>query len=246
MYNAFAEVYDELMTDVNYKAWADYVFRNFLNTPKEVKSVLEFGCGTGNITIPLAERGYEITAVDISEEMLTQADEKIREKGLRAQFYLGDMASFKIEKSFDAVIACCDIVNYLDSLDKIGSFLDCSYDALKPRGTLLFDMNTVEKFKSIAEKKTIIYDTDNVYCVWENEAEKNTNRIDYQLTIFKKIDNDLYERSDECQSQFIYQVEDVFHLLKKCGYRNTKVYTFGSFLAGGNESERVQFIAEKE
>ena len=56
MYDDFARVYDALMQDIQYKDWADYVFRIFLNAPIPVKRVLEFGCGTGNITLELAKK----------------------------------------------------------------------------------------------------------------------------------------------------------------------------------------------
>ncbi|MFR2407255.1 MAG: class I SAM-dependent DNA methyltransferase, partial [Eubacterium callanderi] len=82
MYEEFAQVYDDLMREIDYKQWGDYVFRLLLNAKNEVKSVLEFGCGTGNITSELAQKGYAVTAVDLSEEMLTVADEKIAEQNL--------------------------------------------------------------------------------------------------------------------------------------------------------------------
>lgn len=246
MYDAFAEVYDELMGEVAYGDWADYVFRNFLNGRREVKRIMEFGCGTGNITIPLAQKGLDITAVDLSEEMMTVADEKADDLGLKSiRFYLGDMANFQIDDSFDAVIACCDTVNYLASLDDFANFLLGSKEALAEDGLLLFDMNTSEKYKSIIEDKTYVYDMDNVYCVWESEKGETENSIDFNLTFFSRQDDGRYLREDEGQRQYIYKVEDIYHLLKQCGYADIKVYTFGTFMAGGNESGRVQFCATK-
>ena len=132
MYGDFAQIYDELMREIDYKQWADYIFRHMLNGKREVKKVLEFGCGTGNITCELAKKGFEMSAVDISEEMLTMADEKAAEEKLNnIRFFMGDMSNFQIGEKFDAVISCCDSVNYLEDLESVHNFLESSYEVLE-------------------------------------------------------------------------------------------------------------------
>lgn len=107
--------------------------------------------------------------MDLSEEMLTVADEKIAEQGLsNVRFFMGDMSNFQIGEEFDAVVSCCDSVNYLPDKDAVQNFIYCSQDALKSGGLLLFDINTPVKFKEVIKDNTYVYDLDNVYCVWEN------------------------------------------------------------------------------
>ncbi len=247
MYEEFAQVYDELMKEIDYKQWADYLFRLMLNAKNEVKSILEFGCGTGNITCEMAKKGYAITAVDISENMLTMADEKAAQQGLsNVRFFMGDMSNFQIGEKFDAVISCCDSVNYLKDLETFASFIECSVDALKPGGLLTFDMNTTAKYKEVIKDNTFVYDLEDVFCVWENEPAFDDNRMDFDLSFFVRQDDGRYNRYDENQSQYIYLAEDIFHLLKRPDLTNQRIHTFGTFLAGGNESDRLQFIAEKK
>lgn len=247
MYEDFASIYDELMKEVDYKEWADYLFRITLNSPKPIQSILEFGCGTGNITCELAKKGFDMTAVDLSENMLTVADEKADAMGLKnIRFFMGDMSNFAISEQFDAVICCCDSVNYLPDLEAFNNFIECCIDALKPGGTLTFDMNTEVKYKEVIKDSTFVYNLDDVYCVWENEPCFEEKRIDFDLTFFKKqADSNLYERYDETQSQFIFKVEDIFRMLKRPELKNQKIYAFGTFLAGSSECDRVQFVAEK-
>lgn len=246
MYGEFAKVYDELMSEIDYKEWADYIFRNTLNSKIDVKTVLEFGCGTGNITCELAKKGYAITAVDLSEEMLTVADEKACEAGIsNIRFFMGDMSNFQIGETFDTVISCCDSVNYLPSIEAVQNFILCSFDALKPGGQLLFDMNTVTKYKEIIKNNTFVYDMDNVFCVWENEPDFDAGKMHFDLVFFVQEEDGRYTRYEEEQNQYIYKVEDVYNSLKTAGFTNLRVQTFGTFMPGGNESERVQFIAEK-
>lgn len=247
MYEKFAQVYDDLMREIDYKQWGDYVFRLLLNAKNEVKNVLEFGCGTGNITSELAQKGYAVTAVDLSEEMLTVADEKIAEQNLAdVRFFMGDMSNFQIGEEFDAVVSCCDSVNYLPDKEAVQNFIYCSQDALKSGGLLLFDINTPVKFKEVIKDNTYVYDLDNVYCVWENSPDFEAGRMDYDLSFFIKEEDGRYSRYDESQSQYIYTVEEIYHMLKNAGFINIKIYAFGTFLQGSNECDRVQFVAEKK
>ena len=246
MYEDFAKVYDELMQEINYDEWADYIFRMTLNSTKPIKKILEFGCGTGNITLRLAKKGFDMRAVDLSEDMLTVADEKAEAQGIEnVRFFKGDMSNFQIGETFDAVIVCCDSFNYLKSLDEIESFLSCSAEALKPGGLLMFDMNTPEKYKETIGDNTFVYNFDNVYCVWENTLHPDDNKVDFDLSFFVRREDDLYERYEEEQSQYYYPVEDIFKLLKVPAFKNQKIYDFGTFLAGGALSDRVQYVAEK-
>ena len=246
MYEDFAQVYDALMSEIDYKEWSDYIFRLMLNSQKEVKSILEFGCGTGNITLELAKKGFDMTAVDLSENMLTVADEKAEEAGLNnIRFYLGDMSNFAIQEKFDAVISCCDCVNYLSDLEAFNNFISCSIDALKPGGILAFDMNTKSKYHDVIKDRTFVYDLDDIFCVWENDPHFDEKYMDFDLSFFVQRKDGLYERFDEVQKQYIYMAEDIFHLLKRPDLKDVKIYNFGTFLAGGNENDRIQFIAEK-
>lgn len=75
-YTVLAGCYDRLTADVDYGKWADYVERHFRRAQRPVRSVAELGCGTGSLTKLLAERGYRMTAVDLSPDMLAVADQK--------------------------------------------------------------------------------------------------------------------------------------------------------------------------
>ena len=72
MYEAFAEVYDELMNDIDYEGWADYYVRLLSIYGIRSGKICECACGTGGLTIPLAARGFSMTGVDLSQEMLWQ------------------------------------------------------------------------------------------------------------------------------------------------------------------------------
>ena len=119
MYTAFAHVYDALMAQVDYDAWAEHYSRLMAEcgVPARGKCV-ECACGTGNLTLPLRRVGYQMTGVDLSEEMIAAAMEKARKAGLDIPFVRQDMTALKVPGRVHAVLATCDGVNYLTSPEK--------------------------------------------------------------------------------------------------------------------------------
>ena len=91
MYTGFAEVYDTLMNDVHYGAWADMYARMMTayGIPRNAK-VCECACGTGSLTLPLQQLGYEMMGIDLSQEMLWQAAQKARKAGFGIPFIRQD------------------------------------------------------------------------------------------------------------------------------------------------------------
>ena len=86
MYASFSEVYDELMADVNYTAWADYYGQLMAAYGIREGRVCECACGTGSLTLPLYKRGFHMTGVDLSQEMLFLASQKARSEGIAIPF----------------------------------------------------------------------------------------------------------------------------------------------------------------
>ena len=87
MYGEFAYIYDKMMMeDVDYIRWADYIEDIFCHYDIMPKNIADLACGTGNMTIILSQRGYNVIGIDRSEDMLSVAQEKAREQGLKIPF----------------------------------------------------------------------------------------------------------------------------------------------------------------
>ena len=131
-YTAFAAWYDRMMGTVAYEDWARYL--DGLLQEAGAKTVAECACGTGNLTWRLIKAGYSVTALDISEDMLLTAREKLRKMGLSCPFVREDMRTLSLHRPVDAVVAACDGVNYLT--EGAEEFFAAAYRALKPGGIL--------------------------------------------------------------------------------------------------------------
>ena len=154
MYPAqFAAVYDRLMDDVDYPAWADY-YRALLSRARDgapVRKVCECGCGTGSMTVELARAGLEVVGVDLSAPMLEIAGDKLRRAGVSAPLVCQDMCRLQLHRPVDALVCPCDGVNYLVEDSQVAAFFRRAYALLKPGGALAFDVSTPGKLFALEQ-----------------------------------------------------------------------------------------------
>jgi SAM-dependent methyltransferase len=138
----YASQYDILYADKDYEAECDLiedVFRKYGND--KIKTVLDLGCGTGNHAIPMVRRGYRMTGVDISEEMLACARAKSQSAGSERQNFLhGDVRNIDLHKQFDAVLMMFAVLGYQTTNEDVFSALNTASRHLKPGGLFIFDV----------------------------------------------------------------------------------------------------------
>ena len=123
MYTACATVYDDLMKDVDYAGWAAHYGELLdLANVKKGGRIVECACGTGSITLPLRKMGYQITGVDLSEDMLEIAMTKARNAGCMIPFVRQDMTKLQTPRRVEGILATCDGVNYLTEEKQVSAF----------------------------------------------------------------------------------------------------------------------------
>ena len=140
-YQRLAAYYDVLMDYIDYDIWVDDIEE--LVKPFDVGNTwLDISCGTGSMALRLAQRGINMTAVDLSEHMVDIARGKALQDNLKIDYAVGDMVNYSSSKVFDVIINLHDGLNYLLDVKDIDSFLKNTYALLEPDGILLFDVVT--------------------------------------------------------------------------------------------------------
>ena len=243
MYNDFAYVYDKLINDVDYKEWADYYFKIFQRYGLNPKLGLDLGCGTGNLTVELSNRGVEMTGVDISEDMLMVAREKSEGKDI---LYLNqDMTEFELYGTVDFIVSSLDCINYITDKRDLLKVMKLANNYLEPGGLFIFDINTRYKLENVIGDNTFILEDDDCFCSWQNEYDKRRKLSDFYLTFFSK-DGDSYTRFDEQHTERAYEIDEIKTLVENSGMRLLKVYNNLSFDNPKKNSERVFFVAQEQ
>lgn len=245
MYANFASVYDRLMQDVPYDRWVENLAELFRRYGIDGKRVLDLGCGTGNVAVPLAKKGFLVTALDLSPEMLALAEHKAREAGVGIFFTCQDMREFAVPGEFDLVISMCDSMNYLLTDGELLQVLTKAAGVLRDGGWLVFDLNSAAKIERIFGDNTYTLLDDDVAYIWENDYDPAERVCHMQLTFFVRKANGLYERFSEQHRERAYTAAEIEAALKGAGLELAGVLAEDTLAPPEPETERVYFIARK-
>jgi SAM-dependent methyltransferase len=243
-YRGLSAVYDLLMAGVDYEEWGDYVSALVdRHGGVPVRRALDLACGTGNTTLSLARRGYQVTGLDLSAEMLVVAGEKARQKSLPVAFLQADMRSFALPEPVGLAVAFQDGLNYLLSAADFRRALQCVADALLPGGLFIFDINRVEKLPVSGgqacveeEEFTLIYTSSFISeAIWE-------------ITVvgFIPAGGGLWRRFRETHRERVISGKEVKETLQVCGMTLLGEYAAFAVFPPEETTRRVFYVALKE
>lgn len=244
-YGSFAEYYDSLTSNVDYRKTAEYV-SDILNENRINKGILlDLACGTGTMSLIMAQKGYDVIGVDNSPEMLGEAREKALEAGEDILFLCQDMCSIDLYGTVDCTVCLLDSLNHLESKEELlEAFKRVSLFTV-PGGLFVFDVNTEYKHKYVLGDNTFVYDNDDVYCVWQNEYDDESKTVEIFLDFFQE-ENGLYRRSSEYFAERAFSDSDIKNLLSEAGFTDIKAYGELRKTAPSDTEERVFYVARKD
>jgi len=240
-YGGFAYLYDLLMADIPYGEWAAYIDNKLMQHfegKREGCIVLDMACGTGNITLPLAKMGYDMIGVDISTDMLAQAQAKAT--GEQVLFLAQDMRKLDLYGTVDAVICTCDGLNYLLDEAELGAVFKKLRMFLNQGGIFIFDMNTEYKFKEKLGGNCFVGETEGASFLWDNQFDPSTGINEYRVEFTPNGEEPFLE----VHHQRAYPVDVVCKLLHMAGFDTVDIYDGYSDDSPGDECLRVVFIAK--
>ena len=243
-YESLAAAYDGLTTDVDYEAVFAFFQKILRKNGKAPDRVLDLACGTGSMSVLLAEAGYGVLGADISEEMLTVAAQKTAMLPNPPFFICQPMERLRLPYRVDAV--CC----FLDSLNYVTEPEDCReafrrvYDALEEGGMFFFDINTPFKLRGL-DGQVFLDENEDSYCVWRAEFDEEENICYYGIDLFQRRKN-LWERSFEQHCEYAYEPETLKLWLKEAGFTGIQLYGDRREETPTAEELRIYFAAFKE
>ncbi len=242
-YNIFALLYDALTEDVDYKVRSDYISGFF--TAENIKSgtIVDLACGTGSFSVHLAEKGYNVLGVDLSEEMLSVAQNKLSEISCEYSLINAKMQDFIADIKVDGVICMLDSINHLTSFDDVKTTFENVYKSLKNGGLFIFDVNTIYKHQQILFDNTFVFDEEDYYLVWDNE-KVNDREVRILLDFFL-FNGESYDRYSEEFNEYAYSVNELKEMLNNAGFTDIKVYDELTTAPPEENSERLYFVCKK-
>ncbi len=241
-YENFARVYDELMDNVPYEEWSEFIIK--ILQEKEITDglVLELGCGTGKLMTLLGHAGYDMIGVDNSVDMLQIA----REKTLGDFLYLlQDMREFELYGTVRAVVSVCDSINYVTEKEELREVFRLVNNYLDPEGLFVFDFNTEYKYREMIGETVIAEDREDVSFIWFNEYDEESHLNDIDLKVFVQEEGNIYRKFQEEHVQRGYTLEEIKELLEESGLVFLQAYDEYTAQTPQPDSGRILVVAQE-
>lgn len=140
VFNYYSEYYDLLYKDKDYEGEVNYIHSLIQEYAPTTKSIVDFGCGTGNHDFLLDAKGYDITGVDLSQTMIDCANEKKnQEQNQKVNFIQGDFRDVRLNKTYDTALSLFHVMSYQTSNEDLEKAFLTAYEHLEVGGVFVFD-----------------------------------------------------------------------------------------------------------
>lgn len=148
-----AAEYDHLFDEPNFEVWMEQA--EIFGGP-----ILELGCGTGKISIPMAQHGLEVVGIDLFPSMLREAQRKADELHLHVQWIEGDMRNFMLDQKFKMILLPSNNVGHLHTIDDFEACMESVKRHLLPDGVFIIDV-------MVPNLKFLLRPNDEIYTISE-------------------------------------------------------------------------------
>lgn len=245
-YNEFASVYDKLMKDMPYDQWLTWIEASWLRFGKP-GTAAELGCGTGTITLPLAERGLRMYGVDQSPDMLALAAAKAQQRPHLAPgtvyWMEQDMVDLQLPDQVDAIYAFCDSLNYIADCDDMLAMFRNVRRHLQSGGIFCFDVWSPAQFARYGSEQPFIWDEEQLAYIWTCHYHDESRIIEHELTIFVQEESGLFRKIEETHIQKAYPVEWIEAALQTTGFSQWEFTADFTDESPNGSAQRVFVIA---
>ncbi|MPM13159.1 tRNA (cmo5U34)-methyltransferase [bioreactor metagenome] len=242
-YGEFAKIYDDLINeDIDYEDMCSRIIEICKVENINFDNYLDIACGTGNVTAKLAKNFKESFAVDLSDDMLREAFNKLKKEKIKCQLVCQDMSELSLNRKFDLITSVLDSTNYIIEEASFLKYLMRVKDHLKDNGIFIFDVNSYYKLSEILGNNIYTYSEEEVFYTWENTFENDI--LNMFLTFFVKK-GELYERFEEEHLERAYTEEFIENKLKELDLKIIGKFDGYSKKSVENLTERIMYVVKK-
>ena len=241
-YSKLADIYDDVMSHVDYNQWAQYIQKVIKKWSPAATSILDISCGTGSLLSKFDSNRYRRFGFDLSLEMIIEANKKPDHAKHRFVLWCGNMKAFHVKRKMDVVVCLYDSINYLLNIDEWSHCFDSVFNNLNDQGVFIFDIctekNSLKYFRNYVERKKrnqYKYLRESKY---NSETNIHTNRfeIDFNSGPGKYV---------EIHQQYIFPVKQVLSFISASKFEYLYAYDGFTFRRAHKNSLRIHFILKK-
>lgn len=248
-YTSLANIYDVVMSDVDYETWADYIDEIIITHNPGASKLLELACGTGTIALSLEELDcYEITATDGSCDMIRVAKEKGASVHSEIHFEVMDFNNIKRSNSYDVIYLIFDSINYLKEEEQILKLHHDVKNILAPNGIFIYDFTTPRNSRKAVEfLDNEHHSIGNKYRYQRESSYDAKNQIHtniFQIEILNQKSEHKTDTFKEIHQQKIYSQEYMRSLIEKTEFTILEAYDGFQLLPAHKNSLRITMVLQ--
>ncbi|MGT2844792.1 class I SAM-dependent DNA methyltransferase [Streptococcus hongkongensis] len=243
-YETFASVYDAVMDDTLYDKWTDFSLRH-LPKSNSRKKLLELACGTGIQSVRFAQAGFDVTGLDLSQEMLDIAEKRARSAKQKINFLQGNMLYLTQAGKYDFVTCYSDSICYMQDEVEVGDVFKEVYNALNDGGVFIFDVHSTYQTDTAFPGYSYHKNADEFAMIWDTYEDEAPHSVVHELTFFIQEENGSFTRHDEVHEERTYEVLTYDILLEQAGFKSFKLYADFEDKEPTETSKRWFFVAQK-
>ncbi len=244
-YSSLAKIYDDFTADKPNDEWAAYI--NDILRAENIKNgdnIVDICCGTGGITYELYKKGFRLTGLDSSSDMLEAAASRFLRSGAKIQLICQDIRDIKLHKKQNAIVCINDGINYIITINDIKKAFKSIYNALLADGVFLFDISSEYKLSSM-HNQSYFEEKDKSAYIWHNTYDFNTRLLTMDISLYLQVEESLYEKSNEIHIQRAHLIDEMIDILNQIGFKKIKYYECFTLNKPADDTDRIQFTARK-
>ncbi len=249
IYTHLAPVYDDVMKDVDYEIWADFIDDIIATHFEEAQTLLELGCGTGTLSLLMEEFDlYDITATDISNEMLDVARFKADFKNSKIRFQQVDFTDIRLDETFDVVVLVFDGINYLTEEAGILRVLEQVKSVMYEESIFILDFATDTNSRKHADLMNDEGITADHWRFVRVSRFLHAEKLHYNDFTLEKLSEDnvhVLQRYREVHVQRVYGFSEMKELIAKSGLRILNAYSGFDLDQANENSDRITLVLQK-
>lgn len=223
-YTQLAYYYDLFMKHAPYDEWVLFTEKVFQKYKKDVDTITDLGCGTGEIAIRLSKLNYSLIGIDSSSHMLTMADQKSFAQGENILWMKQDLRHLTGLHQQDVMISYCDVINYLKDIIDLKCVFNKIYNSLAADGLFIFDVHDFDYAHHHMMNQTFADVYDDFTYVWFCHADREEGSMIHDMTFFVKNETGHFIKFTEVHEQQTYPIEVYIQLLHEAGFRHIDIY----------------------
>lgn len=246
-YRDFAFFYDLLMKNADYESRFGYIVSLLAENGIGEGILLDMACGTGTLSKMFALKGFDVVGIDSSEEMLSRAQEKKFEENFDALFLCQKMEELDLFGTIDAAVCTLDSLNHVTETENIREIFRRVALFMNDGGVFVFDVNTLFKHRKVLQNNAFVFDTENIFCVWQNTLLEDNETTQINLDIFEGDDeeDDSYVRYSEEFFERGYELDFLKRTLEEFRFEVVGIYDDMTKEPVKENSERAVFVCKK-